>query len=594
MGLKKGWPQLLPKPGPTTTAPNGAIVLSDLSICQPSEALAWQNRHGCWRLVDYETDDGLKGVMLFARPEYGAPELSLPLPAVGPCRIFLGINYTKSEFGDQWTQTLWSSYGNLEVRLDGDFDYRRVAAELGLGLAAEEASPKVGKGKRAFRSIQDTYWRTADLNGQGLHFRTPIEPYDWPEVRGVSNLSYVRLEPLTAEEQAIWRQSSPRPETRRVAYLWCGGILSGAIDGTPPFHPTSLDWFKPEIAPALDNDVAIFSAELIRGHYACYRSRIGDVGTEDNHWPEEWVDPLAAFTQLGHENGIKVFCGMRFIGGVYPMITSPIGWARYFWQHQEWAKRDRDGLPTTNLSLAYPEVRAYWLSRLREVLDYGIDGITIYFHRFHPFVLYEAPVVEAFQAQYGEDPRQLPGDDPRWIVHCAGYVTQFLREVRALVDEKPGRELAVTLWGAPTRYDTNPDFDPIRYNCDVSIWIREGIVNYIFPTAKVSPELVRRWSQESQGRVHVWPDLIPRSQPAEGYARLARDFYAAGADGFGLVDCDRRGPHLSEWAVQRLLGHPELVDWLVEQSPSFYRRVGLRSLLGFNTRYSFNNFGGDK
>ena len=55
----------------------------------------------------------------------------------------------------------------------------------------------------------------------------------------------------------------------------------------------------------------------------------------------------------------------------------------------------------TNLSLAYPGVRSYWLSLLREALAYGIDVVTIYLYRFKPFVLYEEPVVASFREKYG-------------------------------------------------------------------------------------------------------------------------------------------------------------------------------------------------
>ena len=127
------------------------------------------------------------------------------------------------------------------------------------------------------------------------------------------------------------------------------------------------------------------------------------------------------------------------MGPGYPMIDAPIARARFYWQHPEWAKRTREGMPCTNLSIAFPEVRRYWLSLLRETLDRGVDGVHLHLQRSQPFVMFEEPVVRGFQERYGIDPRTLPDDDPRLLAHKADFLTQFLREVRALVDEQPGR-----------------------------------------------------------------------------------------------------------------------------------------------------------
>lgn len=571
------------------------IILADMARCLPSDGCSWEWRKNAWLLVRYETEYGLQGTMALADPELGAPGLELPLNASGLFKVYLGINYTKSRYGTAYES--YPPYGSLDVKLTDDLGFSHVGAEQtpveGIPGLKGAGSSKLGQGKLVPRSIQEAYWKTADLTSQSLFFRPPGEPYNCPEWRGIANLSYVRLVPLTPEEEDLWRELQPREDTRRVAYLYCAGNLSGHIDTGPnDYHPTTMEWFHDEITPALDSDISLLSLELIRGSYCAYRTQIGDVGGEDNQWRDDWVDPLAAFAQLAGEHNLKVLVAMRMIGGAFPTTRDPIGWTSFFWQHQEWVKRDRDGIPTTNLSIAYPGVRDYWLSLLREVLDYGIDGVTIYLNRFCPFVLYEEPVVEAFREQFGEDPRQLPEDDPRWLQHCAGYLTGFLREVRALLDEKPGRLLAATFYGGPSKYDPPEGWHPIRYNCDVEGWIREGLVNYLFPTQYPWVSYIKKWSELAQGRVHIWPDLMPSNQPGEKLAEQARRYYEAGADGICLRDAERRAPHLTEWAVARCLGHRELLNRLIEEAPGYYRRVPLRTLMGFAMRYSFNNFGG--
>ena len=214
------------------------LLLTDLSVCQPAEALAREYRPGCWHLVDYETDDGIKGVMVYARPEVNAPEVRLPLPD-GTYKVYLGVNYAKSELGDHLHHVLWSVYGNLEVKLSGDAGFHRVAAEQMLAVDVEttEHAVKFPVGKRRFRTIHETYWRTAELKDQALVFRPPVDPYNGPDLAGVANLSYVRLVPLTEAEAADQPRWQPRAETRKLAQVWCAGMLSGHLDGSSHLPP---------------------------------------------------------------------------------------------------------------------------------------------------------------------------------------------------------------------------------------------------------------------------------------------------------------------------------------------------------------------
>ena len=133
------------------------IILSDMSQCQPAEALARTNTPGCWRLVDYETEDGLPGVMLFGSPELGAGEITLPLNLSGPHEIYLGVNYGRPTYGDNISHLEWSTYGDLEVKLTRDYGYTRVAAEQLVGF--EKGTGRLGKGKHIPRTIQETFWK---------------------------------------------------------------------------------------------------------------------------------------------------------------------------------------------------------------------------------------------------------------------------------------------------------------------------------------------------------------------------------------------------------------------------------------------------
>jgi len=564
------------------TSPGGAregtLIRPDMSQCLPAKNLSRSFEKDRWQLIDYETTESVKGFMASAGPDHRCGELTLSLDAQGLYKIYLGIHMTKSHYrGD-------SNYGQLEVKLTNDGGFRRVGPEH--KTVDEDGSTKFGDDDPDINKvITEAYWKTADLTGQSLTFRQQQYPYNRPEHARIANLSYVRLEPLNEQEKRQWQQLQPRGETRKLAIIFCTGQYTGHTRGTYTFHPTSKEWFKDEFEPFANSDIKILIFEALRGSSCVYKTNIGSLGTKDNRWQADWVDPLAEFTKLAHSNGMKIFASMRFIGPQYPMNRSPIAWAPNYWKHPEWTMRNREGVPITNLSLAYPQVRKYWLSLLRETLDYGTDGIQLNLNRSEPYVFYEEPVVRSFKEKYGEDPRKLSVEDPRWLAHSAGYLTRFVREVRKLVDEKPGRELGVTISGRkngnPAHYEEN--------HCDVETWLRERLVNYIMPTPHLHASLLRKWRKIGGDGVHLWPDLMPRAQSAGSYARLAKMYYQAGADGLCLWDGERRTARISEWAAVQRLGHVKLLDRLIEQGPSYYRAVDIKYLGGFDVKWSFKD-----
>jgi hypothetical protein len=391
--------------------------------------------------------------------------------------------------------------------------------------------------------------------------------------------------PLTEEEKLQWQKMKPHEDTKKLALIFCTGQFTGHTRGTYIFHPTSKDFFKDEFEPIANSDFKILIFEALRGSSCVYNTKIGSLSTKDNLWQDEWVDPLEELTTLAHNNGMKIFASMRFIGPQYPMNRSPIAWAPNYWKHPEWTMRTKEGAPITNLSLAYPEVRKYWLSLLRETLEYGTDGIQLHLNRSEPYVFYEEPVVNSFQEKYGKDPRKLSVEDPLWLGHTSGYLTRFIREIRAILDEKPGREFGVTLSGRKNGREVHYE----ENQCDVETWMREGLINYIMTTPYLHPSLLKKWRGIGGDKVHIWPDLMPRSQTPAGYAKSAKKYYEAGADGLCFWDGERRTARISEWAVARQLGHINQLEHLIKEGPSYYRAVDLKFLGGFDVKWSFKD-----
>ena len=62
-----------------------AIVISDLSVCQPQAALTPGHLKYHWQATPYEAE-GVSGTLLFAGPETEAPPLILPIEVSGGTR----------------------------------------------------------------------------------------------------------------------------------------------------------------------------------------------------------------------------------------------------------------------------------------------------------------------------------------------------------------------------------------------------------------------------------------------------------------------------------------------------------------------------
>ena len=128
-------------------------------------------------------------------------------------------------------------------------------------------------------------------------------------------------------------------------------------------------------------------------------------------------------------------------------IASPASITRPRWITSRTATRSTSGGPSGAVSTGtaaarrrfaytYPEVRAYVISLLREVVQYPVDGICMLYNRRLPLVEYEPQLVEVFRADHGVDPRSLDPLDPTWLSYRSGVLTQFHRELRAAMDEE--------------------------------------------------------------------------------------------------------------------------------------------------------------
>lgn len=192
----------------------------------------------------------------------------------------------------------------------------------------------------------------------------------------------------------------------------------------------------------------------------------------------EGVDTLKVVAAACHEAGMACYASLR-MNGDYPAKPADDSLSRQlnsnFWRaHPEFRVRGMKGEDKTKLSYAYPEVRAFKLTILREAAERDIDGINLDFLRHPPFFGFDEPLKKAFRDRYQIDPAMVPLEDARWESLRGEIMTGFLREVRQLLDEA-GRQKGRPL-GLSARIDWK---EGKSLGCDVETWLREGLLDYL-------------------------------------------------------------------------------------------------------------------
>jgi 8-oxo-dGTP pyrophosphatase MutT (NUDIX family) len=234
-------------------------------------------------------------------------------------------------------------------------------------------------------------------------------------------------------------------------------------------------------------------------------------------------DSLAAAVKYGHGIGLQIHAWISINEDDHGW-----GWASEFSKKNpqfRWVRRD-GRVYRSQLSFAFPEVRAYKLALLKELLDgYAIDGLFLDWIRtgdirdnpqndangFADYG-YEAPYVEAFKKQTGKDPHDVEPGDGEWAMVRAHGTSRFMTELRQhLVSSK--RYLPVcAMVGHPWHY--RGTIDKIAGNLkglllDVRRWAKDGLVDSVIPAGYYrdggTPETAYKALKEETGsKVDVW------------------------------------------------------------------------------------------
>lgn len=222
------------------------------------------------------------------------------------------------------------------------------------------------------------------------------------------------------------------------------------------------------------------------------------------------IDPLEVVVREAHRHGIEVhasiepfFCvGTMWVGEARaPNETDSffIDHPEYNWQYigdeyqREWYLNYWFGYPC----YGYEAVREHRLNQIREILDYGVDGLlicmrnsTVFTNRNFraywgkvvgygdpvpiPLVLgFNPPVVEEYVERYGIAPRETEMYSPERakFVELTGEIwTRFMREVRSTVGDLPVGMVAPFPW-------IQDPLDAISNYMDGETILNEGLVD---------------------------------------------------------------------------------------------------------------------
>lgn len=166
----------------------------------------------------------------------------------------------------------------------------------------------------------------------------------------------------------------------------------------------------------------------------------------------------------------------------------------------------------------FPEVRDYFLGRLRRGIEAGADGVSV---RIAHHVgcddwlsfMFAEPVLKAFRERIGRDPEPCNGDFTRIRRLRGEAYTGFLREASKMA-RAAGKKFTHHLENrmlAPPEYDTY-----LQIHWDWETWIREGLLDevdlkYIGPDHRDCRERIVPLCREHGVKVNwITPDPEPR------------------------------------------------------------------------------------
>ncbi len=539
-----------------------ALVLADFSKAEPSAALVTGKREkGKWKLLPFATAE-LKGSALSCYSGTGAATVRVPLAARGWQAIYIGMSTVSTGFKEAKT--------GLKAKLSDEAVFKNMANNLALLPDRRDV-------------IQEQFVTVAELTGQALELA--------PQVALPATICYVKLVPLTTTEVTAWQaERTTDKRTTRTSIA--------TFDGHSwiwPYKPQTENDLLANFRGFETSDVGKWWFQVLGADLVCYPSKVG-------HLPGEGT---VDFSSGGHATFVRTVEGLfkkginplkvareaaRAQGAEFHVMVRPAGWkaaipyeetfnSRFYEAHPEWRCLDRDGTPTMHMSYAVPEVRQQVLAIFRETLELQPDGVGLLFNRGMPMILWEEAFTSRFKQLHNADARTIAEDDPRLLALRATIMTEFITEIRTLLDDtartqKRQERYKISLGTFSTETDN------VKFGFDLPLWIKRGLVDdlgvawFAHHTSFKQPDMAY-YSRLTQGtKVGVYPFVISwKSGKPQELCQKVSQFYQQGATGIAIWDPQvehgwTEKPHGNLFDTMGRLGHrDDIARWATQGVP---------------------------
>lgn len=522
-----------------------SLWFTDLSQAKPSNNLtAGQREKGKWKVIPFKTDE-FAGHMLSAYQLTRAAAVEIPLAgAKGRYAIYVGLS-TAPSFHN-------SERGGVRVKLSKEADFRNLFNEMDWLDHKRDV-------------IQEVFYTVAEMEGN-----------ETLQLEQIPNLpsapAYVRLVPLDDSEYQAYLFDRDNPAFKKSIGTVDGhGILLYNAARTESDIRGHYRMFE-------NSDYGKWWFQVLGADLVNYPSKIGTLaGAGNTDFPRWYDNEFVASLEELIANNVNVLTASRKkakeMGMEFHVMVRAQGWAspvpfeetfnsQFYLQNPQWRCIDEYGVPAMYMSYAVAEVRQRVLDIIKETVELSDpDGVGILFNRGMPLMLWEQAFADAFYAKYREDLKGVPFDDKRIQVVRAEIMTDFMRELRAMLnslgEERSGKRYKVSL----TVLDQTQNN---RHGIAIDKWLKEGLVDEI----AVPPGEVERYNEaQAAFDTKVYPLILPWDNYAKprDFAKRMISFYDKDVSGIGVWDGDvefykkTTEPHLNH--IIRYIGHTDLIRY---------------------------------
>lgn len=439
-------------PSYTADAVTGHVYLYT-AVDQMRDASFRTPQQAGWAVADYDYE-GLSAGGSVIESVYGEP-LALPVELNGWYGVYVGYVTGTEGF----------------VVSDG-------ASSQSIEL---EDATGAGYGSRA---IAETFALASEFSGGTVS----IAPIPGKQAR----IAYIRLKALSPGEAALYVKPDEGAAGKRAVYNNDGysDYFSGRYDTEQKLLDNAVNLFENQDAHALVWALGT-TMHILRDSTAAGRPyasltqqqeeqlmRDGDRHVRDVvlGYIDDGKDPLAIVAEGARDIGMDAFASLRMSAFYNPNVYPWLNGNRYAeFADDGYLQRKSDGSADLRMSYAYAEFRQFIIDVLKEAAAVTdslgqplLKGVELDYCRYPNVLGFEPALTEAYELQYGIDPRQetTPSGIARWNAFKADVMTEFMEDVRS---ELAGMDIAVRI----------PHNSYLENGLDIEAWIDLGLIDQL-------------------------------------------------------------------------------------------------------------------